>query len=132
MLAAAGGDVQTHLSNMHATCRLTALDPHFCEWRRVTCGKRAEGASCWRQEAVCWGGKTEECLFGLVGLTVSPVKVMLQLSALEQMGTNLHLINPPEEFDFLSPPRCFMLLSESKFVKRRDFSSSPELVQLSD
>lgn len=45
-------------------------------------------------EGICLGGKTEKCLFGLVGLTVSPVKATLQLSAFEQMGTNLHLINP--------------------------------------
>lgn len=46
------------------------------------------------EEAICLGGKTEKCLFELVGLTVSPVKAVLQLSAFEQMGTNLHLINP--------------------------------------
>lgn len=43
---------------------------------------------------VC-AAKTEKCLFGLVGLTVSPVKATLQLSPFEKkMGTNLHLINP--------------------------------------
>lgn len=39
--------------------------------------------------------KQSVCLFGLVGLTVSPVKATLQLSLFEKkMGTNLHLINP--------------------------------------
>lgn len=71
-----------------------ATDSHFHEWHQVTCGKPAECATSWRRETICLGGKTEKCLFGLVGLTVSPVKATLQLSAFEQMGTNLHLINP--------------------------------------
>lgn len=69
-------------------------------------------------KAICLGGKREKCLFGLVGLTVSPVKVMLQLSAFEQMGTNLHLINPTSPprsswrilLFFFPSPRCFMPL----------------------
>ncbi len=74
-----------------------AQDSHFHEWHRVTCGELAARAASWRREGICLGGKTEKCLFGLVGLTVSPVKAALQLSAFEQMGTNLHLINttPP-------------------------------------
>lgn len=88
----------TRCTNTHAcmrtTCLLMAQNSHFHEWHHVTCGKPAECVSSWRREAICLGGKTEECLFGLVGLTVSPVKAMLQLSAFEQMGTNLHLINP--------------------------------------
>lgn len=78
---------------MHTKCLLMAQDSHFHEWHQVTCGKPAECATSWRGEAICLGGKTEKCLFGLVGLTVSPVKASLQLSAFEQMGTNLHLIN---------------------------------------
>lgn len=62
-------------------------------------------------EAICLGGKTEKCLFVLVGMTVSPVNATLQLSAFEQMGTNLHLINPLPaplgELSFSSSPSPF-------------------------
>lgn len=79
---------------MHTKRLLMAQESHFHEQHQVTCSKPAECATSWRGEAICLGGKTEKCLFGLVGLTVSPVKATLQLSAFVQMGTNLHLINP--------------------------------------
>ena len=70
-------------------------ESHFHEWHEVTRGKPAEGAtSRCRGKAICLSGETGKCLFGPVGLTVSPVSAALQLSASEQMGTNLHLINP--------------------------------------
>lgn len=37
-------------------------------------------------KAICLCGKTEKCLFGLVGLTVSPVKATLRLSPFEKNG----------------------------------------------
>lgn len=74
-----------------------------CSWHRILIfmnGMKSPAASqqnvphLGAGKAICLGGKRGKCLFGLVGLTVSPVKATLQLSAFEQMGTNLHLINP--------------------------------------
>lgn len=78
-----------------ATRLLMAQDSHFHKRHRVTCGPP------WRREAICLGGETEGCLFGFAGPTVSPVRPKLQLSACEQMGTNLHLIT------LTSPPCSF-------------------------
>lgn len=70
-------------------------------------------------EAICLSGKTGKCLSGLVGLTVSPVRAVLLLSAFEQMETNLHLISHPPMFPlqflvknsiFFSPPFTVPLL----------------------
>lgn len=79
-------------ARLHTTYLLVAQTSHFPDWHRVTCGKPADCASHWHREAICLAGETDVCLFGLVGLTVSPVRATL--SAFEQMEANLHLINP--------------------------------------
>lgn len=72
---------------------------HFAEWHQVTYGEPVECGSSWHGVAICWGGKNGVgarggCLFGLVGVTASPVKAVRQLSAVEQTETHLHLISP--------------------------------------
>lgn len=111
-------DVQTHSSNMHA-CKAS---PHgkviSFSWMAPSHLRQASSRMCCgvlaQRKPFVWVLKQRGVYLGLVGLTVSPVKATLQLSAFEQMGTNLHLINRTSLPCFQEK---FYFFSSSSFLK---------------